>query len=343
MRRSSIAGLRLSTIAAIVVVALPRAVAAQGASVVVRGVVRDSATNSVVAGAIVDVRSATYQSAVRSDESGAFSIGRVPEGLYRLTVLRLGYRKIDRDLRVARTDSLLTIIIVPVAQRLSPVRVGTQGAGIYGVVGDSKDLRPLTGIKIFVAGANETIISDSAGAFFAPIKKPGMYVVRMSGNGFADQIAMIDVPAEHVVDASRLLDESDAPPRPPGPWDDFDQRLRWRSTNNSALVTGSEIRQAGGGLHDALSASPAIVLRGLRVGVEPCIIVDGAPHPGWTLDMIRPEEVEAVEVYGVGDKTVGDLLANFGGWPRPIKCGPRGSGKRALAEAVQWVVIWTKR
>jgi hypothetical protein len=316
---------------------VPRAVSAQSASVALRGIVRDSATNSVVAGAIVDVRSATYQSAVRSDESGAFFIGRVPEGLYRLTVLRLGYLKIDRDLQVTKADSQLMIVVVSVAQRLSPVRVGTEGAGIYGVVGDAKDLHPLSGIKIFVAGANESILTDSTGAFFAPIKKPGMYVVRMSGNGFAEEIAMVDVPEKHVVDASRLLDESNVPPRPPGPWDDFDQRLRWRSSQHSALVTGSEIREVGGDLGVALNASKSVVLKGLKISANACVIVDGAPHPGWHVADFRPEEIEAVELYGAGDKTVGSLLTNFV-WPRPNKCTPKTS-----ADVVQWVVIWTKR
>ena len=316
--------------------------AAQGGSATVRGVVRDSAAHFAIAGAIIDVRDATFQSAVRSDESGAFSIGAAPAGLYHLTILRIGYRKIVRDIAISNGDAPLSIYMVPVAQSLAPILVGAEGAGIFGVVGAVKDLRPLSGIKVFVAGANQTIVTDSVGGFFVPVKKPGTYIVQMSGKGYGEELFPIDVPAEHVVDASRLLDESDEPPISGGLMQDFDQRLRWRG-NNSALVSGSEIRRAGGGLIDGLNRSPSFLAKGLRFGPMACVIVDGVPHPDWSPDEIRPEEIEAVEVYA-SDREVITFLSAYT-WPKGARCGATGRTvpNRKAPEVIKYVVIWTRR
>src|SRR4051812_35474999 len=95
---------------------------------VVRGMVRDSAANFGIAGAIVEIRNATFQSAVRSDESGAFNVSQVPAGAYQLTLLRIGYRKVVRELRVSG-DAMLALSMTPVAQSLAPIKVGPEGAG----------------------------------------------------------------------------------------------------------------------------------------------------------------------------------------------------------------------
>lgn len=307
---------------------------AQGGNVAIRGVVRDSAANLGIAGAIVDLRSATFQRAERSDEVGGFVIPGVPAGTYRMRLLRIGYRSIERDIEVAGTDLRITVNLRPVAQSLAPMQVGAEGAGIYGVIGTARDLRPISGVKVSVAGANQNITTDSAGAFYISIKKPGTYFVRMVGKGFAEEMFPIEVPAERVVDASRLLDESNLPPRPAQLFEDFDQRLRWRSASNSALVTGSELRRYGGSLVDALRTSPSFTSRGLRITGAVCLLVNGVPKPGWGLEAFNPEEIEAMEVYG-SDRDVMTFM-------RHTWSGPPCSRDSRHPEIVKYVSIWLK-
>ena len=114
---------------------------------------------------------------------------------------------------------------------------------------------------------------------------------------------------------------------------------------NSALVSGAELRDMGGSLHDALLRSKSMTVRGLRLGPTTCVFLNGIPRPGLPLDAFQIEEIEAVELYGESGDPTGTLASS---WPRGAQCGmssrraPPANGAIAVPYA-KWAAIWTQR
>lgn len=325
---------------------------AQAQSVTVRGIVRDSATRQGVPGAIVTVGTSQRILSTRTDEVGAFTFGGVNPDRATIAARRIGYRQQEWTIDV-RADTTVALMISPNATRLAPVRVGAKGEGVWGSIVGVNDLRPVVGAKVFVIGSGITVVTDSAGEYFVPLKRPGTFLVRVTQRGFAEDVLLVKVKQNEVVESSRLLEVSDRPGMPPGLWVDFDQRLRWAPRNNSALVTGADLRAIGGTVSDGLRASQEFVRTAIRLPFTPialCVFVDGTPRPGMNIDDIRPEEIRAMEIYSDIPKdqmVIG--LDNM--WPRGAACGsgggsggraaPRGRG-RASPPSVKWAVIWTR-
>ena len=329
------------------------AATAAGQSVTVRGVVRDSATRQGVAGAIVTLATSQRILSTRTDEAGTFAFGGVNPDRMTVAVRRIGYAHREWSAAVG-VDTSLTLLIVPNAVRLAPVRVGAKGEGVWGVIVRSTDFAPSAGARVFVAGSGAPVTTDSSGEYFVPLKRPGTFMVRVTHSGYAEDVLPIKVKRDEVVESSHVLEESTRPPTPPGLWADFDKRLRWAPTNNSALVTGADLRAIGGTVADGLRASPAFVRTALRLP-EPatnlCVFLDGTPRPGTDIDMIRPEEIRAIEIYSDVQKDQLVLELNKM-WPPGAPCGSgggrlstgstyRGRG-RAAPPSVRWAVIWTR-
>jgi hypothetical protein len=174
--------------------------------------------------------------------------------------------------------------------------------------------------------------------------------------GFAEDVLPVTVRRDQVVESSRLLEESSEHGISAGLWDDFDQRLRWKPIT-SALITGSELRASGATIPDALPVSPEFIKKQLTFSSDGvCLFVNGTPRPGMTLNMIRIEDVRAIEVYSdqIKDQMVIGLQKL---WPPKLKCGD-GFGEvgsdtrrpkalnstpiRPKPPAARWIVIWTK-
>jgi hypothetical protein len=255
---------------------------------------------------------------------------------------RIGYREIDRDVDLRSGANQVALQMAPNGQRLAPVRVGAKGEGIYGVVASSADFKPIAGARVMAVGSSRSVVTDSAGAYFIDLRRPGQYVLRVTADGFGEDIYPLVVKNDQVIDASRLLDVSRAAPIPPGMWRDFDERARLRA-NNSALPTGSELRKAGAMLSDAFAASPSVQAKGLRVSGDACVFINGMPKPGFAIGSISSDDVEVVEVYGNDrfDRAVMELKKI---WPRKWACsGMTGGGSAAATTTAGWVVIWMKR
>jgi len=89
---------------------MPAVVSAQGTrTVAVTGTVRDSATGAPLPGAVV--RLVELHREGRAREDGAFLIGAVPSGRYRLVVQRIGYRAADLPIVVANQAVALTVAL----------------------------------------------------------------------------------------------------------------------------------------------------------------------------------------------------------------------------------------
>lgn len=332
---------------------------AQG-SRTVRGVTRDSASALALAGALVEVRSPALRTTARTDEEGNFRIQSLPPGRYQLSVLRIGFAELKRDFDLGTRDTSVVLLLTPVSQRLDAFRVRGDISAVYGMVGTLPDLLPLRDVKVQVIGANKTIVTDSTGGFFIPVDDAGQYMVRMTRDGFGERMFPVEVPRGRAVDASRLLDPGTAPPKGLDVlYKDMDTRLRQRASASAALVPGAEIRRRGGTLIDALMGSPSFGEKGLRIGPEVCVLLNGMPRPAVTLEAFQPEDIEAVEVYAWTSDPIqvpGSAVAPSGKdgdrsgtlnaqWPRTAPCGQnyrsstRGGTKVGSAK---YIVVWVR-
>jgi hypothetical protein len=308
-------------------------------------IIRDSATGRPVPGAVVQMASATRQYTGRSDEVGEASLRDFERGNYRVLVRRIGYRPLAIDVDV-QNDKRQEFRVAPLPQMLGEVRVRGTGTGIYGIVGTSGGLEPIAGARVQVAGAKAAVQTDSAGAFFVELKDPGTFMIRVSRDGFSDQVFPLEVKRNQVADASTLLDSaSNGGSIPDGLWKDFDSRLMQRSVNNSVVVTGSDMRRNRTSFLSSLELSGALTRYGLKVGPVACIFVNGSPVPAYPINSVRVEEVTAVEVYA-GRVQRGGLLEQLDAeWPPLASCsdtGRRVSDIRA-PEVIRYILIWTKR
>lgn len=333
-------------IAAIAVSALAASQALAQRPHAIAGVVRDSATRQPLAGAIVDVRSASLRLTARTDEAGAFRFGGLLSGRYTYSVLRIGFaeRTGEIDLTDQTRDAAVDIEMRPLAQALEAFRVRGDVAAIYGMVGILPDFRPVAGATVQVLGGSRPVETDSAGGFFVPVDNPGSYLVRITADGFADRLFSIEIPRGRAVEASRLLDPGAGGQSAfEGIYQDLAQRLRYRNMS-SALVPGGDIRRAASNVIDGLQGSPAFTRQGLRFGSSVCLFVNGVPRPGATVEAIRVDEVEAVEVYAANGDRSGDLGRQ---WPSGAPCGQifRSLTQRtgSTANVVRYVVIWLRK
>ena len=294
---------------------------------VISGVIRDSATGRPVAAAVVGAVGTTYSRVTRSDARGAYALTGAPDGVVTFSARQLGYAVFTSQVRVAGRDTTIDV------------------TGIRGLVGTARDLRPIAGAKAQIVGAERDGLTDSTGAFFVELKKPGTYVMRVSRPGYAPRVLSVDVPKNHTVETSTLLDSGNTEPKDAeGLWQDFVSRVRMRGPN-SALVSGSALRDAGGSVVDALRGSPAFTQRGLRIGPTTCVFINGRPSPGLPLNGVDITQIETIELYGAGGDATGSLARS---WPHGTPCGTNigenpvvGAGNGTVTAQV--AVIWLRR
>ena len=310
---------------------------------VLSGVVRDSVTSEPLSGALVDVRSAAFHAAVRSNQRGEFRIPEVPGGDYKVIVRRLGYAELLRDLVTMDHDTSVVFAMTAGRRELDTVRVVARVNGIRGVVGTAHALTPIAGATVQLIGSGLRKTTDSAGRFFLETKRGGTFLLRIARDGYARQLVSIDVPREGTVETATLLDSADVRDRTwQSAWDDFDRRIVWRGSK-SALVPGAELEELEGmSLSSALNASRTGFRRGMIVNPNTCVFVNGQPRPGFTVDMYDPGDVEAVELYGPGGEGTGTLRL---AWPARAPCGAQQGGpygRGAPPGNATWAVIWLK-
>jgi hypothetical protein len=309
------------------------------ATVTVSGVVIDSATRQPLAGAIIELVGLDHRHTTRTDEAGEFQIGSVQPGAYRASVRRIGYRQVITEIIVETGMKPVDLKLAPIPQTLREVRVKGEGAGIYGQIGSALDLKPIPGAVVQVGGSRDSVVTDSVGAYFVPLKTFGRYMIRVRAPGYAEEMFIVDVKKNEVADGSRLLDYGESRHVTALYWQDFDQRMSWRTRNNGALLSGSDVRRAGGDITTSLKMSGEMVAKGLKLGSSVCVFVNGVPRPGYHIDAIRPEEVTAIEAY-TGRSGPVPLLASS--WPAGFKCTETGERRVQGGGGINYLVIWTK-
>ena len=328
----------LRRIAALVLAAAAWGTPALAQEITITGVVRDTTTARPLHGAIVTIGTGMDQRVTRTDERGAFRFPNVTVGLRDFSVRRLGYAAWKGTIAV-RAGVPIEIALRS-TRTLDTIRVTVSRLGIYGVVADERDMRPIPGAIVQIIG--DTIIrADSGGGFFAPVRSPGSYAIRARAEGRRPLLMSVMMPKDQPVEITLLLDTAGRGDKADeGLFAEFQTRMLRRRLS-SVLIPRSELTRGGDDkLVDAIRGAPSFGSKALRLGELACIFFEGRPMPGTSLGHLEVQNVEAVELYteaADGSRTLA------GDWPRGFPCADTGMPRVMPGrDVIKWIVIWRR-
>jgi len=130
----------------------------------------------------------------RTRADGSFRFDSVPPGTYEITARSIGLIAGAYQVVVGRDGAAVTIPMIRLGTVLQArVTVADRG-GLSGVIGDTA-YRALREVDVLVMGGVHHTKTDSAGAFFLPLK-PGNYMLQLESDGFARQMISVTVPKD---------------------------------------------------------------------------------------------------------------------------------------------------
>lgn len=155
------------------------------------GVVTDT-LGAPVANADVSIRS--IDRTTRTDANGVFRFINIAPGTYRISARAVGYVSPASEIKVGAEGVRVVIQMIRFATTLaSRVTIASRG-GLSGVIADTA-MRALGNVSVVAVGSRETTVTDSAGAFFMPLK-PGSYMLRLERDGYDRQIVGVNIPKD---------------------------------------------------------------------------------------------------------------------------------------------------
>jgi hypothetical protein len=306
--------------------------------VTITGTVRDSATTRPLHGALVTIGTGMDQRVTRTDERGAFRFPAVTVGVNDFAVRRLGYAAWSRAIAVKAGVPL--DIMLHSTRTLDTIRVSAARLGIWGVVADARDMRPIPGAVVQIIG-DSLITADASGAFFAPVKSAGSYAIRARAEGHRPLLMSVAMPKDDGVEVTLLLDSAGRGDKADeAAFADFQTRIL-RARLSSVFIPRSELTRGGGDkLVDAIRGAPSFLRKALRLGETACVFFEGRPMPGTSLGHLEVQNVEAVELYteaADGSRTLA------GDWPRGFPCADTGMPRvHTVRDVIRWIVIWRR-
>ena len=322
----------------------------------VDGTVRDAITTRPLAGVLVTLGVGPTARTTRSDESGSFGFQKVLPASYELSVRRLGYEAASLTIAVVGDTSVQVPLHRAVA--LDTMRIRAAPQAIFGVVASATDLRPLGRATVQVFGTSSgEVTTDSTGHFFYDLQTPGSYVVRARAQNFGSQTLSVTVGKSGAAEVALLLDSASGPSESmlEQAYGDFRSRLMRRDYQSALIPRSDLLSHADRGLLASIMDSRSFGTRGLRVSEAACLFVDGVPRPGFPIEAIDPQDVEAVEVYSSTSDRSRTLAERWPkGMPVPATCGSTGMPRlnesggyspgapRQPTDIVRWVVVWLK-
>jgi len=255
----------------------------------ISGVVTDSAGRPVE-NAFVYV--SQPQRSVRTGSDGKFRLVALKPGKYTVGVRSLGFREASAKVTVKAEGASVSIVLERTAFSLPSMITTAARGGLSGVVADT-GMRPLTGVSVRVIGEPVMLTTDSAGAFFAPLK-PGRYLVRIDQKGFARQVVGVTIPDSVGRQMAVWMVPSRSRPNPVVGANLFDmhQRVIRATPVFSGFYSREDLERLGH--RDVQSLTRTLV--GARLNTSCRVVVNGGPRtePVWRL---QTWEIEFVEIY----------------------------------------------
>ena len=275
------------------------------------GRVADAETRDPLGETIVEVPELGIR--VISDESGRVELGRLPAGLYRIRAERLGYEILEGELEVPWSAEFLILLDrATIDDPLAPGR-------IFGRVTEEGGSRGLADVDITVLSPTPVRrLSDRQGRFDLTDLEPGLVEVRFARLGYASRTTTLIVRPGRTVEVyasmsaepielepvevtvrSRYLERNGFYRRARTAWGRQFTR-RDLDAINAMFVSDLVWRVPGVSLRRTWTGVQAVSRRSASLSRGPCRLqtyLDGMPLFDSDLDIITPEDLEAVEFY----------------------------------------------
>ena len=249
----------------------------------------------------------------------------------------IGYQPIERDVDVNTAELKETFVLAHVPQQLSTVSVAANWLGVRGLVGDSRAMLALPGATIRTQLGDQSVQSDSTGAFQLELREAKRTILVAEHAGFISRTLFVSLPAERAPDVTVLL----APGKTTTAVKTrlYDLRMRTAYLDKKALILSrDDLDMTRKNLQEAFLDAELLKQKGLRVSNRVCVFVNGVPNPGVGLLDLNVGAVDFIEVYGQdGDHT--DILRDR--W-RGRPCGETNRVANPGASAIRFVNVWTR-
>lgn len=253
------------------------------------GLVTDGAGKPL---ADVDVYIDQLQRRARTGTGGRFLFEAVKEGRYTVGARSVGFAA--RTARVAVRDSgaVVHFTLERTSFSLPSVITTADRGGLSGVIADT-GLRALPGVSVRVVGQPYDEKTDSAGAFFMPLK-PGKYLVRIEQDGYARQLIGVTVPPNEgrKIAAWMVPQRGGNNPREGAMLFEMRERMLRVGPVSGLYYSREDIEKSGiKDLRTFASSAEAKMIN------QDCpVIINGGPEwqPLWR---VMTEEIEYLEIY----------------------------------------------
>lgn len=239
-----------------------------------------------------DVSVQQLQRRFRTGADGRFVFDNIKPGKYTVSTRRIGYLPDTRKVTVSDRGLNVSIPLKRAAFSLPSVITTADRGGLSGVIADT-GFRAMAGVKVKVMGTSHQVVSDSAGAFFAPVPA-GHYLVDVTRDGYARQLISVTVPPDsgRQIAAWMVPLAERANPRLGANLFDMQVRLVRAGPVTAQYFTREDIEKAGWtDLREVAS-----VASGRLLNPNCPVLIDGGPQTR-ELWEISAREIEFVETY----------------------------------------------
>jgi hypothetical protein len=276
------------------------------------GHVADAETGAPIGEAVVEIPSLGIR--VLADEAGRVVLGPLPRGRYEVFAGRMGYMRLSGELPVPFATDFLMLLDANVLDE-----EGTVGR-IVGRVVDQATGLGMPNVDIALGGEEpRTYASGPEGRFAIPGLDPGSFELTFSHLGYGTRTTSVVVEAGNVLEVSATLSMQ------PIELDPIEVRIGSRYLERSGYYRRSIVAMGtqysrrdidamqAATMSDIILRAPGVttsVDRGrtsvvssrapTRLDAAPCRVrtyLDGVHMYNWDLEFLRPDDLEAIEVY----------------------------------------------
>jgi hypothetical protein len=276
------------------------------------GYIADAETGAPIADAVVEVPRLGLR--VLADEAGRVDLGALPRGRHRVTAERLGYERVEGELPVPWERDFLMLL-----ERIVPTAEETTGA-IFGRVLEEETGRELPYVDVTLDGESPIqLVTGPDGRFSVGGLEPGPVDVTFNLIGYAPRTTTLNVRAGETLEVRATLSTQviELEPIEVVVGSGYLQRTGFYRRTRTSIgyqLTRSQIVEIDPlVMSEVLLRVPGVNVLHTRYGVVPisarletalgqgdCRLrpyLDGMAMFEWDFDSLRPDDVEAIEVY----------------------------------------------
>jgi hypothetical protein len=284
----------------------------------------------------VDVLLIKLRRRTRTRADGTFRFDSVPAGTYELRTRAIGFVAPTVRALVGPTGGAIGIRMTRFSYNMPSMVTTAERGGLSGIIGDTA-YRALPDVSVNVPGTGHIEKTDSAGAFFIPLKA-GKYLARLEREGYQRQMVSVNIPENEGRKIAAWMVPLDGPPNnfEAHMLFEMDQRMTRERGVGTRFYTHEDLVQLG-------NPSLETVVRRIASGrIDECMVkINGGPVkvPLWTL---TADELEFVEIY-LPSRTGGGAVTSLKGNPTKFKTD---ISLRLQAEATcgnLGLMVWLRR